>query len=279
MGRTGCPSLSFSKGVIMIGKIVTVTVDRPLGSYHPEFKDLYYPINYGYVEGIIAPDGEEQDAYILGVGKPVEKVTGKIIAVIHREDDAEEKWVVCPEEMSFTTEEIAEQVSFQEKYFQSSIITEDFSLDAFEKRMEETVFSFLAECFPESGKTFEINGRHSFYKDISGYFELFLCLFCNEELIGTVAVKRLSDKDCELKSLYLYKAYHGRGLGYKLLAEAVRFAEYKGYRSMYLDTVSTSARALSLYRRAGFKDTPRYNDNQKADIFMVLDLASDSSCF
>ena len=49
----------------MIGDIVTVTVDRPLGSYHPEYRDMYYPVNYGYIEGIMAPDGEEQDAYIL----------------------------------------------------------------------------------------------------------------------------------------------------------------------------------------------------------------------
>ena len=57
----------------VIGKIVTVTVDRPMGSYHPEHKDMYYPVNYGYIEGIIAPDGEEQDAYILGVDKAVDK--------------------------------------------------------------------------------------------------------------------------------------------------------------------------------------------------------------
>ena len=54
----------------VIGKIVTVTVDRPMGSYHPEHKDMYYPVNYGYIEGIIAPDGEEQDAYILGDEHP-----------------------------------------------------------------------------------------------------------------------------------------------------------------------------------------------------------------
>ena len=46
----------------MIGKNVSVTVDRPLGSYHPDHHDLYYPINYGFIEGIMAPDGEEQDA-------------------------------------------------------------------------------------------------------------------------------------------------------------------------------------------------------------------------
>lgn len=60
----------------VIGRTVTVTVDRPLGSYHPEHKDMYYPINYGYVEGIMAPDGEEQDAYILGVDEAIEKFTG-----------------------------------------------------------------------------------------------------------------------------------------------------------------------------------------------------------
>jgi len=45
-------------GICVIGTVVKVIVDRPLGSYHPEHKDLYYPINYGYVEGYIASDGE-----------------------------------------------------------------------------------------------------------------------------------------------------------------------------------------------------------------------------
>ena len=108
----------------MIGEFVTVTVDRPLGSYHPEHPDMYYPINYGYIEGIMAPDGEEQDAYILGVDVPVEEFTGRVIAVIHRFDDVEEKWVVAPDGVSFTKEEIAEQVRFQEQYFQTEIIVE-----------------------------------------------------------------------------------------------------------------------------------------------------------
>ena len=58
----------------MIGKIVTVTVDRPLGSSHPDYPDMIYPVNYGYVAGVRAPDGEEQDAYILGIDTPVSGV-------------------------------------------------------------------------------------------------------------------------------------------------------------------------------------------------------------
>lgn len=106
----------------VIGRTVTVTVDRPLGSYHPEYKDMNYPINYGYVEGIMALDGEEQDVYILGVDEVVEKFTGKIIAVVHRNDDVEEKWVVAPAGMTFTKEEIREQIHFQEQYFDSDIV-------------------------------------------------------------------------------------------------------------------------------------------------------------
>ena len=108
----------------MIGKTVKVTIDRPLGSFHPEHSDMYYPVNYGYVEGTIAPDGEEQDVYILGVDKPLKEFTGRIIAVIHRLDDVEEKWVAAPENVSFDKEEIMERVHFQEKYFKSEIITD-----------------------------------------------------------------------------------------------------------------------------------------------------------
>lgn len=101
---------------------ITVTIDRPLGSYHPQYKDMYYPVNYGYVEGVFAPDGEEQDVYVLGVDYPVKEFTGRIIAVIKRSDDVEEKWVAAPESITFTKEEIWEQVKFQEQYFQSEII-------------------------------------------------------------------------------------------------------------------------------------------------------------
>ena len=107
----------------MLGKIVKVIIDRPLGSYHPNHNNIYYPINYGYIPEVIANDGEEQDAYILGVNLPLKEFTGKVIAIIHRFDDVEEKWVVAPEKMTFSKEEIEEKVAFQEKYFKNEIIT------------------------------------------------------------------------------------------------------------------------------------------------------------
>ncbi len=105
----------------MIGTSVKVTIDRPLGSYHPKHKDIYYPINYGYVEGIIAPDGEEQDAYIMGVDVPIKEFSGKVIAIIHRYNDVEEKWVVALEKSTYTEGEIKKAVEFREHYFEYEI--------------------------------------------------------------------------------------------------------------------------------------------------------------
>ena len=106
-------------------EIVKVIVDRPMGSAHPKHDDLIYPVNYGYVEGIIAGDGEEQDTYILGVDKPLKEFVGKVIAIIHRKDDVEDKWVVVPEGVQYTKDEIAEQVRFQEQYFDTVIEMKD----------------------------------------------------------------------------------------------------------------------------------------------------------
>lgn len=109
----------------MIGSVVKVIVDRPLGSVHPKHPDICYPVNYGYIPGTLAADGEEQDAYILGVKEALKEFTGKVIAVVHRFDDVEEKWVVAPAHMTFTAEEILAKLHFQEQYFRVELRMEN----------------------------------------------------------------------------------------------------------------------------------------------------------
>lgn len=105
----------------ILGRTVTVTVDRPMGSRHPHFPDTRYPVNYGYIEGIMGGDGEPQDAYILGLSSPADRFEGVVVAIIHRLDDNEDKWVVAPEGYVTTQEKIREALSFQEQYFLSEI--------------------------------------------------------------------------------------------------------------------------------------------------------------
>lgn len=104
-----------------LGKTVTITVDRPLGSTHPEHPDIVYPVNYGYLAGVLGGDGEDQDVYLLGVQTPVASYTAKVIGVIHRKNDKEDKLVAAPEGMVFTEWEIRQAVRFQEQYFCSKL--------------------------------------------------------------------------------------------------------------------------------------------------------------
>lgn len=102
--------------------IVSVTVDRPLGSVHPNHPSILYELNYGYVAGVMGGDGEAQDAYIMGVNAPICSFEGEVIAIIYRADDTETKWVVAPRGARFTKAEIERAVRFQEKYFTTRIV-------------------------------------------------------------------------------------------------------------------------------------------------------------
>lgn len=104
-----------------IGNTVDVTVDRPMGSKHSEWR-YHYPVNYGYIEGVKAPDGEDLDAYILGVFEPLESFSENCLAVIHRLDDDDDKLVVVADGASYADEQIVALTEFQERFFKSVII-------------------------------------------------------------------------------------------------------------------------------------------------------------
>ena len=104
-----------------LGKKVKVVMDRPMGSKHPKW-NFIYPINYGYVPNTISGDGEELDAYIVGIFEPVEEYEGKCIAAIHRLDDDDDKLVIAPEEKIYTKQQIEALVEFQERFFEHEII-------------------------------------------------------------------------------------------------------------------------------------------------------------
>ena len=104
-----------------IGKIVNVKMDRPFGSKHPKH-GFIYPVNYGYIPNTTSGDGEELDAYVLGVHEPLDTFKGKVIAVIVRLDDNDDKLVVVPKDKNYTDDQIVALTEFQEKYFKIKIV-------------------------------------------------------------------------------------------------------------------------------------------------------------
>lgn len=104
-----------------LGKRVKVVIDRALGSSHPKY-GFIYPLNYGYIPGTVAPDGEGIDAYVVGVFEPLKEFAGECIAIVNREDDNDDKLVIVPEGKLYSSEQITALVEFQERFFTSRVV-------------------------------------------------------------------------------------------------------------------------------------------------------------
>lgn len=114
-------SESFKIAKQYLGKEVEVTIDRPIGSKHPKYKTVY-EVNYGFIKNTKAPDGEDLDAYFLGVKNPIQEGRGVCIAIAHRRDNDDDKLIVVPDGVEMSNEEIEKAIEFQEQWFDTKII-------------------------------------------------------------------------------------------------------------------------------------------------------------
>lgn len=104
-----------------LGTIVDVIIERPIGSKHPEY-NYFYPVNYGYIPNTRTNDGKVIGAYVLGEFEPLEKFSGRVIAIIKRKNDNEDKLVVAKRLNSYSESDIEVLTEFQERFFDTEII-------------------------------------------------------------------------------------------------------------------------------------------------------------
>ena len=104
-----------------IGKNIKIKIERQFGSRHPKH-GFIYPVNYGFVPNTISGDGEELDAYLLGVFEPVDEYEGKCIAIIHRTNDNDDKLVIVPQDKNYSDDAINALTEFQEQFFEHEIV-------------------------------------------------------------------------------------------------------------------------------------------------------------
>lgn len=104
---------------------ITVKIDHPMGSTDEDNPSIVYPINCGYVERDyeIGQNGElsRQKAYVLGVDVPLDEFTGVLTAVARRKDDANSVWIVVPENIHYTRQQLEEMIYFSEQYYDSFV--------------------------------------------------------------------------------------------------------------------------------------------------------------
>jgi N-acetylglutamate synthase-like GNAT family acetyltransferase len=148
-----------------------------------------------------------------------------------------------------------------------------YEIKKFEKVMQSLVTDFYEKCLPESGRKFEPEGVHKCLTEIEKTFDYFLCLFNEGAVIGTIAVNRMDEKKCELRSVYLLEKYQRKGLGSKMMQESIDYAREFGFHEMYLVTISNiSEKAIQMYKKFGFIETEPYKKTILADVFMKLTL-------
>ena len=246
---------------------ITARIDRPLGSTHPKHPDLIYRVNYGEVVGVPAPDGDWQDAYILGVDEPLTTFTGRRIAVIHRRDDIETKWVLAPEDMTFTTEEIMAAVCFQEQYFDSYCVLEEAAEPAIARAdaaREEEALRIRLDCLRDVN---HLPKTHAFpaefvaeTRDFLRHADQITLLAYDGEApiaCATLCYKRCiptpghpTGRRAHLMNVYVAEGYRRQGLGRRLVLALHEEAAQRGVTEITLDATEEGRR---LYTALGYR--------------------------
>lgn len=246
----------------MAGRTVKVIVDRPMGSYHPKDQDIFYSVNYGYIPGVMAGDGEEQDAYILGIPGPVKEFVGEVIAVIHRFDDVEEKWVVAPANTVLTKEEIMEQVAFQERFFRTEIRMYNEGGMDMEIRMatEEDwvgIGKYDSHIHPDRLEECIRHGRVN-------------VLHSGGQIFGILRYSLFWQSIPFLDLLFIDEAFRGNGWGSKMMADWEKNMKELGYPYVLLSTQEDET-AKFFYEKLGYRRIGAFlPPEQDADEIMYL---------
>lgn len=290
-GKTEFINYTLRKALVKsyLGQTVTIGIDRPIGHVHK--KDIVYPINYGFIPGVLGGDGEELDVYLLGVDHPVDKYTAQIIAIVHRENDVEDKLVAAPEGMIFSQKQIADSVHFQEKYYDSHIeVAPELATVTDADVPQQPSFTIRPMCAEEipacvsliRTSFLTVAQEFDFTPENAPRFTAFATtedrltwqmkqgrpmFVCVDDSTGTiVGYYSLCEKDhetVELNNLCVHPDARHRKLGQKLLVHALRESLIRGYLRMTLGIVEENQQLRRWYETYGF----RHTGTQKFDFF------------
>ena len=230
-----------------LGKTVKIGIDRPIGYAHK--KDIVYPINYGYIPGVLGGDDEELDVFLLGVDEPVESYEARIIAVVHREDDVEDKLVAVPPDIRITRAEIAEAIHFQEKYYDSHIelLCDGYTVRECREYHEEEIL----HLYRAVGWSNYADHPDMLAQAFAGSL-LVLGAYVNDNLVGLIRVVGDGYSAVLVQDLLVLPQYQNRGIGSTLLRE-IQIQYRNAYRIQLL--TDCNADLLAFYQRNGFEPT------------------------
>ncbi len=133
----------------------------------------------------------------------------------------------------------------------------------------EIVRGLFREYADSLGVDLSFQDFESEIADPLGFYELVLLA---ED--GCVALRRIDERTCEMKRLYVRPTARGSGLGRRLAEAVIAAGRERGYERMLLDTLPTMAAAQRIYESLGFRETAAYRHNPvPGAAFLELELA------
>jgi len=245
-----------------LGKTLKVIVDRPLGSKHPNY-DMIYPINYGFIPNTISGDGEELDAYILGVNKPIKEYIGKCIGIVHRINDNDDKLIISNE--TYSNSEIEKIIDFQEKYFKHILIRNNINFrkltpSDFKKIYDWCQNKNVYEWFEQRKLSLD-EIKEKYQKKLELKKQDLFIINCNGKDIGLVQIYKFDDLSYEYDLFIGENDYLSKGIGTEIvnIVNEKIFKEYRA-QSIILHVFKRNVRACKCYLKCGFKIVKEYID-------------------
>jgi GNAT superfamily N-acetyltransferase len=127
----------------------------------------------------------------------------------------------------------------------------------------------VAAYFRELDETFEggfdVAAGAADEHTLGGATGRFLVAVSAGVVVGCGGLQSLSDDIGEIKRMWVHKEWRGLGLAGRLLRRLEAESAALGHRVVRLDTNSSLADAVAMYRAAGYVEIPRYNDNPYPD--------------
>lgn len=272
-----------------LGKNVNIKIDRKLGSRHPKHGFMYM-LNYGFVPNTVSGDNEELDAYLIDEFEPVDEATGKVIAIIHRINDDDDKLVVSKNGKDYSDDAIKALTEFQEKYFESEIIRvkkeeidNDIVIKEYDDKYLEDIKDLLVELeeYIVSIDKDNLDRLHSDYRDKMALIDLDLinknngkCYVAldNDKVVGLIMgiISKYDEYDyldykCpkrgEVMELVVSSKCRHNGIGQQLINAMEDYFVLQECEYVLVDVFAYNDNAIKFYSNNGYH--PRMITNIK----------------
>lgn len=148
-----------------------------------------------------------------------------------------------------------------------------YIIKKFEDRYNEKVNNFIISILVEEygferfRENLEGQNNHAYIEDGNN---LWIALDENDNIIGTIALRKKNDTEAELKKVYVEKSYRGTGLSKELYNKVIENTKENTYNRIFLGTYDKLESAIHFYLKRGFTQIDKLYNKEEGTRYFEL---------